>query len=113
MAEINQTLDVIFIGEDVSIPFTLTSTTTPAAWTITVHIKPLTGLEQTSTGVVSGSAGANPAWTATVTATFLQAKTKLLGPGVAVWQGWRTDSGSVTMLGEGTIEIRKPRIEIT
>lgn len=111
--EIDQVLSPMWIGEDVSISFTLSSSSDPTGWTIQANFYPEKGMPAKAlTGSVSGVSGSGTAWTATVTVSITSAKTLAFGPGTAKWQAHRTDSGSATLLGEGFVDVRTPKSPI-
>jgi len=93
-----------FRGEDVLITFTMTPLTDITAWTITCVLKPTldnaTVLLTVAATVTSAAAGIY-----TVAFTAAQ-NTTTLSAGIYQYAVERTDSGSVAVLSEGTMQIK-------
>lgn len=117
MAVLNESLDTIFIGEDISIVYTLTARSDPTSWALKATYIPISGTSAvltTAAGTVaiSGVTGSGTSWSATVTVTITSAKTALFSACLGGWQVHRTDTGSAELLGEGTVPMQLPRATI-
>lgn len=101
-----QSLDTIYQGEDISIPFAIT--TNPTGWAVKFTLLPVSGSNVVVTGLgVSGSA---PTWYLTVP--LASATTAALATGPARFQVHRTDTGSAELLASGTVSVADPFADI-
>lgn len=97
-----QTLDTIYQGEDVSIPFRIT--TDPSAWAVKFTLVPSSGSSVVQTGL--SVSGTSPTWY--ITADLDTATTAALAVGQARFQLHRTDTGSAELLASGVLTVAHP-----
>jgi hypothetical protein len=115
-----QQLDSFAQGEDISLTFTLTSTSNPSNWlNVEFTLIPEShGQSQrftfsiTAANIAISNVSTTTPYTATVTVTLPHATTLLMGQGSAVWQCEWADSGNVSLLGAGEIGITTPLVPI-
>jgi hypothetical protein len=115
-----QELNSFAQGEDISLSFTLTSTSNPTGWVNAEFTLIPEGQSQTgrfTTSITSGgiaitNVSTTTPYTATVTVTLPHAETLKLGQGSAGWQCLWADSGNVSILGAGEIGITPPLVPI-
>lgn len=101
-----QCLDTIYQGEDISIPFAIT--TNPTGWATKFTLIPSSGSSVVVTGL--GVSGSTPTWY--LTAPLASATTTVLATGAARFQLHRTDTGSAELLASGTVIVADPYADI-